>query len=108
MTDEEREYRAQFQQGRRFRVAMPGCRLWGMQPSGPYCQQGWAKNLAVGEILTCLGESMTSGDGVPAIKWGGPDGEWLANDCTFDHRQVIGGMWGGQIPAPGILESLPA
>jgi hypothetical protein len=97
-----REYRGLFAAGRRFRVARPGCRLVGMQPDGPGCQRGWARDLAVGDVLTCAGESMTSGDGVPAVKWRGAAGEWLANDCTF--WPVVGGLWGGQLPPPGALE----
>jgi len=100
------EYRHQFKAGRKFRVVKAGCRLTGMQAARGGGQQGWARDLAVGEVLTCLGESMTFGDGVPAVKWADADGRHMAADCTFDLEQVVGGMWGGQLPAPGLVEPL--
>lgn len=91
-----------YEKGRRYRVVRAGARLRGMQPAGRGCQRGWRKDLAVGEILTCSGTSMTFGDGVPALKWADEDGKWLANDCIFD--PVAGGMWSGQKPVEGYLE----
>lgn len=96
--------RRDYKKGRRYRVVRAGARLRGMQPISSCAQQGWRKDLEVGEILTCLGESMTFGDGVPAIKWGDETGEWLANDCIFS--PVTGGLWGGQVPADGYLEEM--
>jgi hypothetical protein len=108
MTEEERAalraYRKLFQAGRRFRVAAPGCRLTGMQPHRTGGRVGWGLSLAVGDELTCAGTSMTSGDGVPAVKWWDALGRRLAEDCLFE--PVIGGMWGGQYPVPGRLEPL--
>jgi hypothetical protein len=91
-----------FKEGTRWRVVKEGAKLWGMKPIAPYTQQGWGRDLVVGDVLTCGGSGWTGGDGVPAIKWCGADGEWLANDCLF--APVKGGMWGGQVPADGYLE----
>lgn len=93
-----------FKQGTRWRVVREGARLWGMVPIAPYAQQGWQRQLRVGDVLTCGGMGMTFGDGVNAIKWLGENGEWLANDCLFE--PVKGGMWGGQVPGDGYLERL--
>jgi hypothetical protein len=93
-----------FENGKKFRVVKAGAKLWGMKPSGPYCQTGWSKQLKVGDVITCSGSSMTYGDGVPALKWRDADGQWLANDCCFD--PVKGGMWGGQVPEDGYLEEV--
>lgn len=90
--------------GARYRVLRPGARLSGMMPTGPYCQKGWRRDLEPGDVLTYKGRSMTFGDGVPAMKWAGPDGEWLANDCTIWPYQ--GGMWGGMVPMDGLLEEV--
>lgn len=91
-----------FEKGKRYRVIRPGARLSGMQPARPGTLQGWKRDLAVGDILTCLGTSMTRGDGVPAVKWADENGEQLAVDCTFD--PVSGGLWSGQVPVDGYLE----
>lgn len=98
-----RAYCAQFTRGRRFRARQPFT-LWGMQPSGPWSQTSWRLAIPPGTILTCAGESMTFGDGVPAIKWTDADGNYLAIDCCVD--DIVGGMWGGQIPRPGLLKPL--
>jgi hypothetical protein len=90
-----------FCKGTRWRVIRSGARLWGWT-SIPGGQQGWGLDLPLGMILTCEGSSMTSGDGVPAIKWTDENGKFLVSDCTF--RPVKGGMWGGQVPADGYLE----
>lgn len=94
--------RRDYKKGQRYRVVKAGAHLHGMQPVAPCVQQGWRKDLKVGDILTCQGESMTFGDGVPALKWADEDGQWLANDCLFSPIQ--GGMWGGQVPEDGYLE----
>ena len=91
-----------YEKGKRYRVVKAGAQLRGMQPTGPNVQRGWGKDLEVGDVLTCLGTSMTFGDGVPALKWADENGEWLANDCRFS--PVQGGMWSGQIPVDGYLE----
>jgi hypothetical protein len=97
-------YRGLFTKGRRFRVAAAGVTLHGTQPVRGGGHQGWKKVLSVGDVLTCDGTSMTSGDGVPAVKWRGAGGEYLAGDCTA--ARVIGGTWDGQVPAPGQLEPI--
>jgi len=94
-----------YEAGRKYRVIKEGARLTGLQPVSPNCQQGWRKDLHVGDVLTCAGKSWTMGDGVPALKWKGEAGEWLANDCLF--HPVQGGMWSGQVPAEGYLEEVP-
>ena len=69
------------------------------------CEEGWSKRLEPGEILTCRGESMTSGDGVPAIKWQDGNGKEMASDCCF--REVHGHpLWGGQAPRRGLVVPL--
>lgn len=88
--------------GRKYRVIKEGAQLTGMQPAGPNCQQGWSQKLQVGDVLTYAGQSMTFGDGVPAMKWKDAAGQWIANDCLF--RPAQGGMWGGQVPEDGYLE----
>jgi hypothetical protein len=93
-----------YKKGQRYRVIREGARLRGMQPVGPHTQQGWRRELEVGDVITCLGTSMTFGDGVPAVKWGDEDGAWLANDCIFS--PASGGLWGGQPPADGYLEEV--
>lgn len=95
-------YRKQFVRGKKFRVIAEGSYIHGMVPIAPYCQQGFSEPLAVGTILTCAGESMTYGDGVPAIKWLREDGKPICNDAIFSN--VVGGMWGGQVPEPGWME----
>lgn len=94
-----------YEKGKRYRVVKAGAKLYGMKPTSPHCQRGWAKDLSVGEILTCAGSSMTCGDGVPALKWQDENGKWLANDCIFN--PIKGGMWGGQVPEDGFLEEVP-
>lgn len=94
--------RSKYEKGKKFRVIKAGARLSGYKPTAPYCQTGWGRPLEVGEVITCAGESMTFGDGVPAIKWLDADGKWIANDCIFS--PVQGGMWGGQAPEDGYLE----
>lgn len=93
---------SKYESGKKYRVIKEGARLSGMKPTAPYCQTGWRQDLHVGDVLTCAGRSMTSGDGVPALKWKDADGEWLANDCLF--HPVQGGMWSGQVPVDGYLE----
>lgn len=93
-----------YEKGRRYRVVRDGARLTGMQPIDRNAQQGWRKDLVVGDILTCLGTSMTRGDGVPALKWGDETGQWMANDCIFS--PVSGGIWSGQVPVDGYLEEV--
>lgn len=93
-----------FEKGKKYRVVKPGARLRGYKPVGPNCEEGWSRDLEVGEIITCAGSSMTFGDGVPALKWHDKDGKWIANDCLF--RPVQGGMWGGQVPEDGYLEEV--
>ena len=95
-----------YAKGKKYRVIKDGCRLTGMKPIAPYTQQGWAKRLAVGDVITCGGSSMTCGDGVPAMKWLDENGKWLASDCLFE--PVDGGMWGGQVPKDGYLEEVKA
>lgn len=92
-----------YEAGKKYRVVKEGARLTGMQPTAPYVQQGWSKDLHVGDVLTCAGSSMTRGDGIPALKWKDENGEWLSNDCLFE--PVQGGLWGGQVPAEGYLVS---
>jgi|JI10StandDraft_1071094.scaffolds.fasta_scaffold790149_3 hypothetical protein len=92
-----------FVDGSRWKVTQAGARLFGWKPI-PGGHEGWVLTLEPGMILTCAGSSMTMGDGVPAIKWRGENGEFLASDCTFS--PVKGGMWGGQIPEDGFLERL--
>jgi hypothetical protein len=91
-----------YEKGKKYRVVRAGARLSGYRPTAPYCQEGWSRSLEVGEVITCAGDSMTFGDGVPAIKWLDANGKWIANDCLF--HPVKGGMWGGQVPADGFLE----
>jgi hypothetical protein len=86
------------------RVIREGARLTGMVPVAPYTQQGWSKQLHVGDVITCAGSGMTFGDGVPALKWKDENGQWLANDCIF--QPVQGGMWSGQIPEDGYLQEV--
>jgi hypothetical protein len=93
-----------YEKGRRYRVVKAGAKLSGMKPVAPYCEQGWGKELEIGEVITCAGTAMTFGDGVPAMKWHDADGRWLANDCLFS--PVKGGMWGGQVPEDGYLEEV--
>lgn len=95
------QYRSQFVRGKQFRCLVP-VKLWGMQPAGPGVQRGWSAVMPEGTVLTCAGESMTFGDGVPAVKWLDENGKHIANDCLV--RDVVGGMWGGQLPRPGLLE----
>lgn len=94
-----------YEKGKRYRVVKEGCRLWGMKPTAPYCQQGWSKKLSVGEIITCAGYSMTCGDGILALKWNDENGQWIANDCLF---QPIKGheIWSTQEPEEGFLEEI--
>lgn len=89
--------------GDRYRVVKAGCRLEGMQPIQGG-QRGWGKMLAVGDVLTCDGRSMTFGDGVPVIKWQDENGNFLANDCCF--VPALGGMW-TSYPDPSCLEKVP-
>lgn len=89
-----------YREGQIWRVQSDAAKLTGMKPSGPYAQSGWRQTLKRGDILTCGGEKWTFGDGVPAITWMGPRGEWLANDCTLSPS--VGSLW-NQRPAPGIL-----
>jgi hypothetical protein len=97
---------ADFRAGQRWRVIKEGAYLWGWQPCGPGAQQGWRQTLAVGTILTCSGSSMSSGDGVPIVKWADEHGKPLAGDCEF--QPAIGSMW-SSAPADGYLEIvLPA
>lgn len=94
--------RADFCEGRKFRVIKAGAKLQGMQPVRGG-QQGWAQSLAVGTILTCAGKSMTFGDGVPIVKWTDENGKFLANDCEF--KPSLGGMW-SSYPNPEFLEAV--
>lgn len=98
-----REYNAQFVPGRKFCVIKAGASVGGMKPIGPGCHQGWHQKLEIGDVLICDGQSMTFGDGVPAVKWrmNSDDGHRI-RDCIFS--PVSGGMWGGQFPVPGYLE----
>lgn len=97
--------RNDYTKGSRWRVVRAGAQLWGWEPiAGGF--QGWGRDLVVGRILTCAGSSMTSGDGVPAIKWLDEKGAMLAVDCCF--KPVKGGMWGGQVPEDGFLERIEA
>ena len=89
-----------FTKSKRYRVIKAGGRLVGLKPIQGG-QQGWARPAAVGEILTCAGEAMTFGDGVPVIKWLDADGGYIANDCEF--RPAIGGLWTSR-PDPSYLE----
>jgi len=93
-----------FEKGKRYRVIKSGARLTGMQPIRTGSFQGWRMDLAVDDIITCLGKSMTMGDGVPALKWADENGAPLANDCLFKPTQ--GGMWSGQVPEDGYLEEV--
>lgn len=99
-----RAYREQFKKGVKFRCLTP-IRITGMRSRGPRCWQGYGETFPAGSILTCLGESMTFGDGVPAIKWGREDDQVICMDALIE--DVVGGMWGGQIPTPGLLEVVP-
>lgn len=94
--------RRDYIKGEKYRVVRAGAYLRGMTTVGRGVFNGWRRDLQVGDVITCLGESWTMGDGVPAIKWGDETGEWLANDCTF--QPCGGGLWGGQVPLPGYLE----
>lgn len=95
-------YCNQFVRGKKFRVIKAGGYISGMKPVAPYVQQGYREQLEVGTVLMCAGESMTFGDGVPAIKWLREDGKPICNDAIFSH--VVGGMWAGQVPEPGWME----
>lgn len=90
-----------FRDGQRWRVIKAGGSLWGWKSAGPHAQEGWRQDLAVGTIITCKGRSMSGGDGVPLIKWGDENGNYLAGDCEF--RPETGGMW-ASAPADGYLE----
>lgn len=81
---------SKFIKGQKWRVIKDGSSLSGMQPI-PGGQQGWGKRLAVGDVLTCAGVSMSFGDGVPLVKWLDENGKYLANDCEF--LPAVGGMW---------------
>lgn len=95
-----------FRDGQRWRVIKAGASLWGWKPCGPGARQGWRQELAVDTVITCAGRSMSSGDGVPLIKWTDENGNHLAGDCEF--RPETGGMW-ASAPADGYLELvLPA
>lgn len=89
-----------YEKSEKYRVVKQSCSLQGMKPviGG---QQGWARKLTVGEVLTCAGTAWTSGDGVPVIKWLDADGNWIANDCEF--QPSTGGMW-SQRPSDDCLE----
>lgn len=97
--------REEYAPGARFVVAREWCWLDGMQPAGRGAFTGWRRDLHIGDVIEVATIGMTFGDGVPAIKWGDENGEWLASDCTF--RPVQGGMWGGQVPADGCLQRYP-
>jgi hypothetical protein len=103
--DARRAYENQFVRGAKFRIVKAGANISGMVPIAPYTQQGFREGLAVGTVLQCAGSSMTSGDGIPAIKWLREDGKSICNDAVFSHVQ--GGMWSGQYPAPGWMELIP-
>lgn len=91
-----------FPRGSRWRVVRPGAAIAGMVPSGPGCQTFFRRPLAVGDVLTSLGTSMTMGDGVPALKWGDEAGENICNDAVFEPH--VGTMWQGLRPDPSYLE----
>lgn len=92
-----------YRKGRKFRVIKNGARLTGLKPSGPWAQIGWGRILREGDVLTCAGESMTFGDGVPVIKWLDENGQWMANDCEFSPS--IGSLWFSR-PDPSYLEPI--
>jgi hypothetical protein len=94
--------RDDYTKGSQWRVVQPGAHLWGMVAAGRGCYDLWRQELQVGDIIICDGISMTSGDGVPAVKWLDQNGKMLAVDCCF--MPVKGGMWGGQVPQDGFLE----
>lgn len=99
-----KEYNSLFTFGRRFRTLVP-FHLRGMQlmsGGGMTAYQGWSTTLPPGTVLTCDGVSKTFGDGVPAVKWLDADGTPIAMDCCAG--DIVGGMWGGQLPRPGQLE----
>jgi hypothetical protein len=102
MTNPKVRTRDDYPKGSRWRVTMPGAKLWGMVAAGRGCYEGWNKHLQVGDIITSDGTSMTSGDGVPAIKWLDENGDMLAVDCCF--APTKGGMWDGEVPEDGYLE----
>ncbi len=104
MTAIEPKYRQQFVRGAKFRVIKAGANISGMKPHGPNCQVGYREILEVGRIIVCSGDSMTYGDGVPAIKWENENRQAICNDAIFSH--CLGGMWSGHYPEPGWLESV--
>lgn len=102
---DEKAYKALFKKGQKFRVIKAGAKISGMVPIAPWTQQGFRRELEVGDVLTCRGSSMTAGDGVPAIKWADEKDDWICNDPLF-YPQLDNGMWTGQYPARGYLEPI--
>ena len=101
----DKDYKALFKAGRKFEVVEPGCHIWGMTPTAPYTQTGFRLDLQPGDVITCRGSSMTSGDGVPAIKWADKDCQWICNDPTFSPA-LDNSMWSGVYPMRGYLTPL--
>ena len=96
---------AEYRPGMKFRVVKEGARLRGMElvPDVHYtAYQGFRYDLRVGDVITCVGSSMTMGDGVPAVKWQDPREGGRGFDVLFDPH--AGGMWGGLPPEDGYLE----
>jgi hypothetical protein len=90
-----------YDKGRRYRVARSGSRLCGMKPgSSAESYSSCYIQLEVGDVLTCAGDSMTMGDGWPAVKWLDAEGNHIAHDCTFWPQQ---GGYGICRPKDGYL-----
>jgi hypothetical protein len=98
------EYRDQFKRGQVYKCLKP-VRISGMRPLGPNEWQGFSVLIPEGDTIVCAGESMTAGDGVPAIKWNDGNNTPFGRDAIMS--EIVGGMWGGQVPEPGYLELVP-
>jgi hypothetical protein len=100
--------RDEYPKGQRFRVIKAGGSLSGMMPMAGHSNayQGWGQDLAVGEIITCLGY----GPG-----WGSDPGygiHFTTDKVRQDHvsfaefRPMAGGAFDYH-PADGYLEKIP-
>lgn len=88
-----------FLKGRKYQVIKPGILSgWSPVQGG---MKGFSQPMDVGAVLTCDGVSMSSGDGVPVVKWLDENGGHIAIDCEF--RPSVGSMW-SSFPHPGHLE----
>ena len=85
------DHSGKYIKGRKFVVVREGAAIIGLQSIAPGVWQPCRRELAVGDMLTCDGASQTLGDGVPVVKWLGPNGEYICEDAEF--KPSIGDMW---------------